>query len=225
VAAIVLSATAIGAIPDASGVIHGCYVSGTGQLRVFDPQSTTSKKCSANETELDWNQKGPTGNPGPAGPAGPAGSAGPQGPQGPAGSQGPQGPAGTSGAAHGYSAFDSHVIDGQTQDTADAVVVLGSLPAGAYLVWGEVQVQGDDTLFCDFRATGQDLTPEGEPFTVEGNLPIEPISLFAADTSTQVGEVTLPNNGQVVLKCSTLGTPGTDTVYGTITALKVDSVN
>jgi hypothetical protein len=198
-------------------------------LRVFDPQSTTSKKCSSNETELEWNQKGPMGNTGPAGPAGPAGptgSAGPQGPQSPAGSQGPQGLAGTSGAAHGYAAFDSHVIDGQTQDTADAVVVLGSLPAGTYLVWGEVQVQGDDTLACDFRATGQDLTPEGEPFTVEGNLPIEPVSLFAAETSTQIGEVTLPNNAQVVLKCSIFqGSPGNDTVYGTITALKVDSFN
>ena len=102
---------AFATIPDAGGVIHGCYAKpsgGTpaGTLRVID----TGQSCQANETALNWNQAGQLGPQGPAGPQGAKGDAGPQGaagPQGPAGQQGqkgdtgstgPAGPAGTTGA-------------------------------------------------------------------------------------------------------------------------------
>jgi hypothetical protein len=61
-------------IPD-GGVIHGCYKSGNGQLRVV----SASDECLASEKSLDWNQVGPagekgdkgdTGAPGPPGVAG-----------------------------------------------------------------------------------------------------------------------------------------------------------
>jgi hypothetical protein len=66
-------------IPDANGVIHGCYKDVSGDLRVVD--SATSS-CKNNETSLVWNQ---AGTPGPQGPAGPQGPQGPEGPQGPLG--------------------------------------------------------------------------------------------------------------------------------------------
>jgi hypothetical protein len=48
-------------IPDGGGVIHGCYKTPNGQLRVID---SDSESCSAGETALTWSQTGP---PGPAG--------------------------------------------------------------------------------------------------------------------------------------------------------------
>lgn len=64
-------------IPDASGVIQGCYQRISGTLRVIDDAVAT---CDANETPLTWSQRGvpgPAGAPGaqrPPGPAGPPGS-------------------------------------------------------------------------------------------------------------------------------------------------------
>jgi hypothetical protein len=61
---------AYAAIPDAAGVIHGCYRTSTGdekgQLRVVeDPAS-----CRSNETPIQWNQQGEAGPQGPPGPPG-----------------------------------------------------------------------------------------------------------------------------------------------------------
>lgn len=69
------SAVAFAVIPDANGVIHGCYrTSGaqSGSLRVIDSPAQT---CNSNETAISWNQTGPQGPQGPTGPQGPAGSA------------------------------------------------------------------------------------------------------------------------------------------------------
>ena len=65
-------AIAHAAIPDSSGVIHGCYGNRHGSVRVVDDPTT----CKHNETALNWNQTGPQG------PQGPVGPPGPQGPQG-----------------------------------------------------------------------------------------------------------------------------------------------
>ena len=62
-------------IPDANGVIHGCYAkAGTpsqGDLRISD-----SGICKPTENPLSWNQVGPTGQRGPTGPTGPGGVTG-----------------------------------------------------------------------------------------------------------------------------------------------------
>lgn len=84
-------------IPDASGVIHGCYAKG-GDFRVID---APKEACKVGEKAVSWNQVGPQGPAGAAGPIGPRGAdgpvgpAGPQGPEGPVGPSGPAGPAGT----------------------------------------------------------------------------------------------------------------------------------
>jgi hypothetical protein len=75
---------AYASIPDASGVIHGCYsangAKGTGgaALSIVDDSSAN---CGKNLQPITWNQTGP------------------QGPQGVQGAQGPQGPAGPGVAA------------------------------------------------------------------------------------------------------------------------------
>jgi hypothetical protein len=79
-------ATAVqAAIPDAQGVIHGCY-NPQGALRVIDSASAI---CKNNETSLNWNQRGITG---------PTGAKGDQGIQGPKGVTGPKGAMGTTGS-------------------------------------------------------------------------------------------------------------------------------
>jgi type VI secretion system secreted protein Hcp len=61
-------------IPDANGVIHGCYNKPAG-LRIIDPSAGES--CTKNETALEWSQRGPAGETGPEGPPGPQGEAAP----------------------------------------------------------------------------------------------------------------------------------------------------
>jgi hypothetical protein len=67
------SAVVLAAIPDTSGVFHGCYKTNGGSLRVIDDASQT---CATNETAITWNQTGPQGPVGPTGPQGPAGANG-----------------------------------------------------------------------------------------------------------------------------------------------------
>jgi hypothetical protein len=57
----IAGAVAVATIPDASGVIHGCY-NKSGDLRVIDDAVET---CKQNETPLNWNQTGPQGPSGP----------------------------------------------------------------------------------------------------------------------------------------------------------------
>src|SRR5262245_45580927 len=98
-------------IPDANGVIHGCYQYTTtnnnyGRVRVYD--TAKGGGCNLLEKHLDWNIRGPTGaigstgatgSTGPTGPTGPTGQSGASGPTGPTGTTGPVGPASNGTAA------------------------------------------------------------------------------------------------------------------------------
>jgi hypothetical protein len=53
---------ALAAIPDSSGVIHGCYQKNVGNLRVIDPSAGDS--CRPPEIALNWSQTGPKGRQG-----------------------------------------------------------------------------------------------------------------------------------------------------------------
>jgi len=79
-------------IPNRAGVYAGCYLNGTGALRLI----STARRCRANETRATWSRRG---RPGLAGPVGPAGVQGPQGAQGLQGAQGAQGERGAQGPA------------------------------------------------------------------------------------------------------------------------------
>ncbi len=95
-------AVAYASIPDAGGLIHGCYKTNKGDLRVIDPSAGGS--CQSSEIPLDWNQQGVPG---------------PQGPQGIQGLQGPQGVQGQQGASgvSGYEivSHDQNIPDGTGQ--------------------------------------------------------------------------------------------------------------
>lgn len=69
---VVGSGVAAAAIPDAGGVINGCYSTRSGALRVVEEGAT----CNKGELALQWNQRGQQGDPGPVGPIGPQGPAG-----------------------------------------------------------------------------------------------------------------------------------------------------
>lgn len=58
---VVLSGVALGTIPAPNGVIHGCYVKRTGELRVV----SSNRHCPAGQAPLSWDKQGP---PGPQGP-------------------------------------------------------------------------------------------------------------------------------------------------------------
>jgi hypothetical protein len=65
---LVAATVAVASIPDSNGVIHGCYNTSNGNLRVID---SANDNCRNSETAIFWNQTGPQG---PAGPQGPPGS-------------------------------------------------------------------------------------------------------------------------------------------------------
>ena len=88
------AAIASASVPDAQGVIHGCYDRQSGQVRIVDTETGTPKGCVKSERTVDWNHTGPRGAVGPQGPQGPQGPVGPQGAQ---GVQGPQGEPGIQG--------------------------------------------------------------------------------------------------------------------------------
>ncbi len=91
-----LGHSALASVPDAGGVIHGCYAPhDDGSLRVID--TGTGAQCHRSEIALTWSQRGPQGIAGPQGPVGPTGATGPQGPIGLTGAAGPQGPIGLTG--------------------------------------------------------------------------------------------------------------------------------
>ena len=125
------------AIPDAGGVIHGCYDL-NGKLRVIDSEAAgAAPKCGEAEKSLNFSQQGPMG---PAGPKGAAGAPGPMGPAGPKGATGakgatgPMGPAGPSfvrgrflGGDHGvpasYKTYASLDLQGLLHDHGQDLVV------------------------------------------------------------------------------------------------------
>ncbi|HST25106.1 MAG TPA: hypothetical protein VLJ76_03865 [Gaiellaceae bacterium] len=130
-------ATAVQAsIPDATGVIHGCYNASlahgnpTGAVRVVDT-SKPGGVCASWEAPLSWSQVGPTGLRGPTGAKGTTGAKGATGTNGTTGATGPSGPTGASGAAG-----DAWYTQGEATGTGPTPVTIASqaLPAGNFTV-------------------------------------------------------------------------------------------
>jgi len=153
-AGVVLTAT----IPGPSGVIYGCYNKSGGAIRVIDNAVT---QCSANETQLTWNQVGPQG------PVGPAGPTGPTGPQGTTGAQGATGPQGPTGPSHAYFKYTSGV-PGPTFSNGSTPILSLSVPAGSFIIEAKADLTStvDSDATCELR-----YTPAGSntiAFTVIG---------------------------------------------------------
>jgi type VI secretion system secreted protein Hcp len=96
------------AIPSADGTIHSCITTATGAIRIIDAEGASPQTCGGGETELTWNQRGPTGATGAAGAAGAAGPAGPKGDTGAQGAAGLTGDSGTSAPSDNSSSSGSN---------------------------------------------------------------------------------------------------------------------
>ena len=112
---------AFASIPDAAGIIHGCYNTTNGTQRIID---TAVESCRLGEKAIQWNQTGPQG------------PQGPQGLQGPPGRKGDTGPAGTNRV---YWAYNSHEVEENDSLTYQTIVGLSGLPAGWYVFSTTIQ--------------------------------------------------------------------------------------
>src|SRR5262245_27863234 len=119
---------AYASIPDASGVIHGCYKTNGGSLRVID--TAAGGMCLSSETPLAWSQTGPTGAAGPAGANGQTGPSGPSGPEGP-----PE-------SSDAYQSYVSSFVLPLDQD--GHTVASLTLPSGSFYVSAEAQANANN---------------------------------------------------------------------------------
>ena len=202
------------AIPSSDGVIHSCYASGAGGLRVIDVQAGAT--CNKSEKSLNWNVQGPRGPVGPIGPVGPvgpqgttgdAGSTGATGPQGPKGDTGPTGPAGASGASDLYFAHDDR---SESRTTSHLSL---SVPAGTYAITARAEVENetaDQTLNDCSLSTGDYLNLD--------------IAVGTRQTVTLLGAPKFDQPTEINLSCDTDsgGWFGTGFV---ISAIRVGAIN
>jgi hypothetical protein len=213
---------AYASIPDAGGVIHGCYdAKAAGKkngsnLAVID---TTTGTCGKNETELDWNQAGPAGADGvsvtsapvPAGDVNcPQGGSrftaagdtttyacnGAKGDKGDTGASGATGPAGSNTAYTNYGDGNHHLATGTTQTVATL-----TLPSGSYTLSATTSVAKDDAddhthVQCFFIVAGGTLHGNVALASLEGTFQVRmPI----------IGDVTVTGaTATVFLRCIAL---------------------
>lgn len=231
-----LGGAAVAAIPDSSGVIHGCYKTNKGTLRVIDTDK--GQTCSKSETPLSWNQTGPRGAQGPAGPAGPqgpqgatgaqgpAGPAGPDGPEGATGPQGPQGPQGTQGTqgtqgpqgpaglSTGTSGSSTTAVPLSTAMTFETVLHGAAAPtSGTYYVNASVMlvVSSGDYVACIISGTNIFSTTGPAPNEMYVTLPL-------------TGSVSLNAGAVPTVQCEGYnGDAATEFYDGAITSVLIDS--
>ncbi len=175
---------AYAAIPDGTGVIHGCYANKGGSLRVIDTglgQSCDSK----NETSLTWSQTGPSGARGPTGAKGTTGATGAKGP---------------SGATGPSDAFTNYGTPTQISSLDTQTVTSVTLPAGNYTLSASIRAVNDDgdtnLLACDYVSAGT-LHEQQAVVSLQGQG-----SDIDALTFPMIGDVTISTDGTAVfLRC------------------------
>ena len=172
---LVVGGLAMAAIPDAQGVIHGCYAKSGGQLKVID--TAKGEKCPTGYTPLDWNKQGIAGTNGIDGEDGEDGAPGKDGINGIDGIDGTNGTNGEDGApgkdgtngTNGTNGTDGETgatgpSDAYTTPDGQAGTILGSgvtvvktlsLPAGQYTASAtatatlfQVESQNDTLASC-----------------------------------------------------------------------------
>ena len=204
------AAVASASVPDAGGVIHGCYQSQadrssspmSGQLRVVK----SSTDCRTTELAIQWNQTGPQGPQGPKGEAGPVGPVGPTGATGPTGADGvpgpigpagPAGPIGPAGPSDAYTDWngDSGDLSGDGRD-----VVRLPLPSGKYVIVAKLSMWNADgdpqSGICTIGRVGLGtvLPIEYTRFRVPEQS-FMPVTLLAWTSVAESGSVTLHCRG------------------------------
>ena len=223
-----MAPAAFASIPDASGVIHGCYNSTNGTQRIID---TAVASCKIGETAIQWNQtgpQGPQGSQGPQGPQGPQGAQGAQGPQGIQGVQGPKGDTGPAGSSHVYWASNSHEVEQEDELIYHPIVGLSGLPAGWYVFATTIQsaildgqgiVHDGDTadLQCVTQLNGEDIQI--------GN--VDTVRVFVPQVSnlSDTYVLNLPANSSVIIGCRVYSGGSKALAVGHMTAFPVSQVN
>lgn len=160
---------AISSIPGGDGVIHSCYQSKGGGLRVV----AAKKKCSRGEHALSWNQVGRPGR---------------QGNQGIQGVQGVPGPSNAFEVARDVGPMNI----GTTPVT---VATLANLPPGSYVVSAKTEVNspsgGATDVTCMLHAEGD--SDAGDAYVGGGSSAtyVAVIPLTLTHTFASVGSVTL----------------------------------
>lgn len=152
-------AWATGHIPGDDGVIHGCFNTSNGNLRVIDATTTS---CKSSESAIFWNQEGVPGDDGTDGVDGVDGSNGTNGVDGSNGTDGTNGDTGDTGqqGPPGVSGYEivtstSHIdFDGYRSLTAQC-------PSGKSVLGGGVS----GTVYQDVSETTSDLLVSSRPTT------------------------------------------------------------
>ena len=207
-------------IPGDDGVIHGCYLTRTGLLRVIDP---TTSSCTSFETPIDWNQTGPEG---PSGPQGPQGEPGPPGPQGPEGPQGAPGPSGVSKVYIGDETFPQVL---SVPDSGGPIARI-NLPAGRFVLFASASFNNpganEALVECHIeglggRGSGSDFGSRYATLGGAGNGRYFDAATIAMqvtvlpDTPRSYDLHCLDNGGEVRV---------TSLIHPTLTAFEIDSV-
>jgi len=142
VALLALGVASVGSLAAVSGgsTVSACVKKKGGSIRIVSARA----RCRKGEKSLSWNAIGPAGRQGPRGFAGARGFVGARGPTGATGATGSTGSAGSNGAANGFvdtnppgSGEYFHLSVAETP----FVVANLKLPAGSYVVQGNVHVK------------------------------------------------------------------------------------
>jgi hypothetical protein len=146
-------------IPDANGVIHGCYQKNSGDVRVID---SSSQRCRSSEIALEWSQQGPRGPQGTQGIPGTPGAKGDPGAPGAPGAKGDPGAPGAPGAKGDPGAPGAKGDPGAPGANGDP---------GAPGAKGDTGPIGPSDGFVATGPDGTPLTSTLEPVVTLANLP------------------------------------------------------
>jgi hypothetical protein len=150
VALLALGVASVGALAAAGGgsTISSCVKKKGGSIRIV----RASTRCRRSEGKLAWNAIGP---------AGPRGLRGLTGPRGPTGASGSAGAAGINGATNGFVDANPGGNLPLSESGKPSVVATLKLPAGRYLVQGDVHVAGVSAtatkVTCSLEGNGEAL--------------------------------------------------------------------
>jgi hypothetical protein len=244
---IAVGGAAFAAIPGPDGTVKTCYTNATGALRVIDSAAT----CNSVETELLINQTGPVGPPGVAGAAGPKGDPGaaatvpplpfgdgkpskaelPKGLTLPPKKPGPQvvkqlkGKGGVAGEP--TAAYQSVIstkrttLDNDAAQTGDTTIAHVFVPAGRYVVTGEVTggtsftIGGLTVLIYCTLVAAKDTLDDGwiDPYQVQ---------------TTLTGTATVKSPSRIDMRCYTpklFSFDGTTPPPGDIASAKLTAIS
>lgn len=196
-ALLVAGGIAYATIPDSGGVIHGCYKTIQGTLRVID--TGQGQTCSSSETALNWSQTGPQGQQGP---------------------QGPQGPTGPSDvySVDGYEQGDKGISPSPTVE--ETLATTPTLPAGSYFVQSEVEIRNSQSVlseyFCDLVDSSNNVYQEARVTADSGTdwvtVPVQAV-------------VTLTGPDTISFQCSSNSSFGSEAFNWQLAAIKVGTVH